>query len=136
MKKTSTKGRIWDAYVACERLCGSNRDADAWFRKAFEEASRGEKAHRATGKRYTNGSAAYKLTVADAARFFAVKWFLDRMSAPDSYAEACGLRPDVLFALGARDRVLADSGKVETWAKIHEEFRDVTSLDYSEVFAA
>lgn len=137
------KGRIWDAYVACERLCESDRDADTWLRKAFDEAGTGEKQHRAAGRRFTNGAAAYKLPVADAARFFAVKWFLDtergspgRGGQPLDFADACSLRPDALYALGARDRVVADKGKAVRWNDLRSEYADVVGLDYSEVFAA
>jgi hypothetical protein len=141
--------RIWEAYVACERLCESDRDADAWFRKAFEEARAGEQRHRAAGKRFTNGAAAYRLPVADAARFFAVKWFLDtergspgRGGQPLDFADACALRTDSLYALGARDRVLCPTQtdklppKAMAWHKLREEYADVAGLDYSEVFAA
>lgn len=136
MKKGSVKARIFSAYVACERLCDSNRDADAWFRKAFEGACKGERAHRAMGARFTNGAAAYKLSVADAARFFAVKWFLDSRVSTPSFADACSMRPDSLYALGARDRVRDDKSKAETWLRLYSEFSDVVNLDYLEVFAA
>jgi hypothetical protein len=130
------KGRIWDAYVACERLCESDRDADAWLRKAFDEACQGEKRHREAGRRFTDGLAKYKLPVADAARFFAVKWFLDSRNSTGSFADACGLRPDALYALGARDRVRANKAKYVTWLRLYSEYQDVRDLDYSEVFAA
>ena len=148
---TKIKGRIWDAYVACERLCESDRDADGWLRKAFDEACKGEKAHRAMGSRFLQqpSSRMYKLPVADAARFFAVKWFLDtergspgRGGQPLDFADACSLRPDALYALGARDRILCPNQtdklppKAMAWHKLREEFADVVGLDYSEVFAA
>jgi hypothetical protein len=136
MTMNKTQKRIWDAYVACERLCESDRDADAWFRRSFESARSEEQRHRQAGKRFTGGQAGYKLPVADAARFFAVKWFLDPMSAPGSYAEACALRADVLLALGARDRVREDKLKNATWLRLCSEYQDVRGLDYSEVFAA
>ncbi len=135
--------RVRDAYVACERLCGSDRDADAWLRKAFEEARAGEKQHREAGRRFTDGAAAYKLPVADAARFFTVKWFLDtERGAPGrggqslDFADACGLRPDALHGYGARDAILRQPSKLAAWHKLRAEYADVTSLDYSEVFAA
>jgi hypothetical protein len=137
------KGRIWDAYVACERLCESDRDAEAWLRRSFEEACKGEKMHRAMGRSFTNGQAGYKLPVADAARFFAVKWFLDtergspgRGGQPLDFADACALRPDALYALGARDRVCNFPSKRNAWTLLVNEYADVTALDYSEVFAA
>jgi hypothetical protein len=130
------KGRIWDAYVACERLCESDRDADAWLRRSFDEARKSEKQHRDAGKRFTDGLAKYKLPVADAARFFAVKWFLDSRISTPSFADACSLRPDSLYALGARDRVRSDKVKEEKWLRLYSEFSDVANLDYSEVFAA
>ncbi len=135
--------RIWAAYVACERLCESDRDADTWLRRAFEEARKGEQQHRATGKRFTRGACGYKLPVADAARFFAVKWFLDtERGGPGrggqclSFADACGLRPDVLHGYGARDAIVRQPGKLDAWRKLGEQFADVVGLDYSEVFAA
>lgn len=143
------KSRIWDAYVACERLCESDRDADAWLRRSFEEACKSERAHRATGRRFTNGVASYKLPVADAARFFAVKWFLDtergspgRGGQPLDFADACAIRTDALYALGARDRILYPNQtdklppKAMAWHKLREEYADVVGLDYSEIFAA
>lgn len=143
------KGRIWDAYVACERLCESDRDADAWLRKSFEETHAGEQRHRQAGKRFTDGLAKYKLPVADAARYFAVRWFLDtergspgRGGQPLDFADACSIRPDALYALGARDRIMQPKQtdklppKAMAWHKLREQFADVLALDYSEVFAA
>ena len=143
------KKRIWDAYVACERLCDNDRDAEAWLRRSFEEACKGEKMHRAMGRSFTNGQAGYKLPVADAARFFAVKWFLDtergspgRGGQPLDFADACAIRPDALYALGARDRILQPKQtgslppKAMAWHKLRDEYADVVALDYSEVFAA
>ena len=130
------KGRIWDAYVACEQLCDNDRDAEAWLRRSFEEACKGEKMHRAMGRSFTNGQAGYKLPVADAARFFAVKWFLDFSKDPQDYADACALRPDCLYAYGARDRVRSRTDKIGAYQELRLEYADVSALDYSEVFAA
>lgn len=143
------KGRIWDAYVACERLCESDRDASAWLRRSFDSACAAERQHRAAGKRFTNGAASYKLPVADAARYFAVRWFLDterggpgRGGQVTSFADACSIREDALYGLGARDAIMRPNDhsklppKAMAWHKLREQFADVLALDYSEVFAA
>lgn len=92
------KGRLWDAYVACEGLCDSDRDASTWLRRSFDSACEAERQHRSLGKRFTNGATGYKLSIADAARYFAVRWFLDTERSAGyrlaSFAEACSLRED------------------------------------------
>lgn len=143
------KGRIWAAYVACERLCDSDRDASEWLRRSFDSACAAEKQHRATGKRFTNGAETYKLPVADAARYFAVRWFLDtERGGPGlagrpltSFADACSIREDALYGLGARDAICGridhrSAHKLTAWQKLREEYADVLALDYSEVFVA
>ncbi len=129
------KGRIWDAYVACERLCESDRDAYAWLRRAFDEACKGEKQHREAGRRFTDGLAKYKLPVADAARFFAVKWFLQDPCGVGTAADFCGLRPDAMYGQGAASKIVRVKG-LEAWKAVCEQFAGVATLDYSEVFAA
>jgi hypothetical protein len=121
--------RIWDAYLAAERLCESSRDADAWLRRSFEAAKDGEKRHRG------HASARYKLPVADAARFFAVRWFFMTTAEhklPKDFREACQLREDCLYAFGARDALTGP--KLLEWAHVRESFLDVLALDYVKEF--
>ncbi len=127
--------RIREAFWACKHLCESSRDADAWFRRSFEAAQRGEREHRAMGARFTRGAARYKLPVADAARCFAVKWFLSAHErAPTSFADACAAREDCLYGYGARDRVCETNEA--GWLVLGHEYADVVELDYCKAFAA
>jgi hypothetical protein len=133
---TKVQKRIQEAYAACYRLCCGERDADEWLTRSLEEARKSEVGHRKMGARFTRGAASYKLPIADAARFFAVKWFLNTQAAPQSFAQACEWREDALYAFAARDRVRDSSAKAETWLRLYSEYQDVRDLDYSEVFAA
>lgn len=74
---TKTQKRIQEAYAACYRLCENDHRAAEWLTRSLDEARREEVGHRKMGARFTRGASAYKLPIADAARFFAVKWFLD-----------------------------------------------------------
>ena len=135
---TKVQRRIQEAYAACYRLCeAGTRQSTEWLEKSLDAARRGETGHRAMDARFLQKPASrmYKLPVADAARFFAVKWFLDYAKAPESYADACALREDCLYGYGARDS-LAGEELVERWALLRNEYADVIGLDYSEVFAA
>ncbi len=134
---TSIQKRIAAAYAACYRLCsqrGAGRAQD-YLEKSLDAARRGESEHRKAGARFTRSVAKYKLPVADAARFFAVKWFLDETAGPEDYTAAACLREDVLNALAARDEVRREVGYQE-WRELREEFLDVVELDYCKVFAA
>ncbi len=133
---TKIQKRIQEAYAACYRLCQSDHNASQWLTRSLEEARKGEVGHRKMGARFTRGAARYKLPVADAARFFAVKWFLDTQGPPNSYAEACSWREDALYAFAARDMVRSNPAKAETWLRLYSEFQDVRELDYAEQFAA
>lgn len=124
---TKTQKRIQEAYAACYRLCESDRWAEQWLTRALDAARRGEKHHRRSLGRY-------KLPIADAARFFAVKWFFDPQVATNSYADACGLREDCLYALGARDRVILSEPKASQYALLLHEYADVLALDYVKEF--
>ena len=124
--------RIQEAYGACYHLCENDRQAEAWLTRALDAARRGEKQHRSI-------RSGYKLPIADAARFFAVKWFLgpDREgdTRPATFADACSLREDCLYAKGARDRVILN-GKTRQWADLTEAFADVVALDYVREFTS
>jgi hypothetical protein len=146
---TKVQKRIQEAYAACYRLCEGSREATEWLERSLDAARRGEAQHRKAGARFTHGQAAYRLPIADAARYFAVKWFLDtERGGPGrggqclDFADACGLREDRLYGLGARDAIVrprqTDSlpPKATAWHKLRQDFADVLALDYSEVFAA
>lgn len=127
--------RIQEAYAACYRLCESDRDACQWLERSLDAARRGEAQHRKAGARVTHGAPSYRLPIADAARFFAVKWFLEfGVAIPTDYAAACSLREDCLYARGAKDRMVGP--KAHQWCDLAEQYADVSGLDYSEVFAA
>lgn len=132
--------RISAAYSACYQLCESNRNAEQWLTRALDAARRGEKQHRRI-------PSDYRLTVADAARYFAVRWFLDterggpgRGGQCRDFADACCMREDALYALGARDELVRPlekdklPPKAMAWHKLREEYADVLSLDYVKVF--
>ena len=135
---TKIQKRIQEAYAACYRLCKSDRHASEWLARSLDSARRGEVGHRKMGARFTRGEAAYKLPIADAARFFAVKWFLHGANgvgqAPTSFEDACGIREDALFGLGARDKVRGIIGKASDWQALCRKYADVAGLDYAEVF--
>lgn len=134
-----TQKRICEAYEACLKLCNHRYAGQAYrfLEKALDAAREGESGHRRMGSRFLEKPASrmYKLPVADAARFFAVKWFLDETAGPEGYNAAASLRTDVLYALAARDEVREHVGHVE-WRELRDAFKDVRELDYSEVFAA
>ena len=132
---TKVQKRIQEAYAACYRLCESSRDAEAWLTRALDAARRGEAQHRKAGARFTHGQDKYRLPIADAARYFAVKWFMQDPMGIGTAADFCGLREDLLFASGARDLVCREKG-LAAWKAVVERFADVATLDYSEVFAA
>ncbi len=120
---TKLRKRIREAFVACGRLCQSSRNASGWFEKAYESAVAGEKQHRRGTQR--DG---WKLPVSDTAMFFAVKWFLDTAVSKGSFAEACALRPDCLYAYGARDEIRPS--RLAEWEALHNAFADIRELDY------
>lgn len=123
---TKVQKRIQEAYGACYRLCENDRQAEAWLTRSLDAARRGEKQHR----KIPSG---YKLPIADAARFFAVKWFLDPVASRSvGFAEACQLREDALYAYGARDRI--KDSKAEQWSHLTRYFADVVRLDYVSEF--
>lgn len=134
--------RIAEAYAACYRLCEPDHQACQWLERALDAARRGETEHRRMGSRFVQKPTRdmYKLPVADAARFFVVKWFLTEANGygqpPTSYEDACSLREDTLYGYGARDRVRGIIDKVGKWQALKNEYADVAGLDYSEVFAA
>lgn len=125
------QNRIRTAYANVCHLCQSDRNAYDWIERAYREALDGERRHR------KGSPSRYKLPASDAACFFAVKWFLELdpagKSKPNSFAEACSLRSDCLYAKGARDRVIL-IGKTRQWADLTEDFADVVALDYLKEF--
>lgn len=124
------QSRVWDAYVACDDLCGHDRSASEWLERAFDAACAGEKRHRAAW----GGGIRYTWPIAAAARYFAVKWFLDLGKPPESYADACQLREDCLYAYGARDRLSGED--LRKWAGLRVEFADVLAIDYTKDIGA
>ncbi len=122
------QNRIRTAYANVCHLCQSDRSASEWIERAHREALEGERRHR---RHRTSG---YKLTASDAACYFAVKWFISENRSPASYADACALRPDCLFALGAADRILADVEKAHHWHTLHTELQWLRELDYVKEF--
>lgn len=75
------------------------------------------------------------MSALDAARYFAVKWFLaPHEKPPASYATACALRPDALYGYGARDRAF-ELGRESSWLVLGHDYADVVELDYVEHIA-
>lgn len=138
---TKTQKRIQEAYAACYRLCESDRDACQWLERSLDAARRGEKQHRRIPSNYRH-------PIADAARYFAVKWFLDTERGvaqrsggkPLDFADACSIREDALYGLGARDAIMRPNDhsklppKAMAWHKLREEYADVLALDYVKEF--
>ena len=132
---TANTKRIQKAYEACYSLC-NRYHATEFLERALDSARKGERGHRAMGNRFTRGQASYRIPVADAARYFAVKWFLDNEFQCSSFDCAVSLREDALYALGARDRVLATEGTAELMLALRDTFADVLAIDYAKDIAA
>lgn len=120
---TKVQKRIQQAYSACYRLCENDWRAEQWLSRALDAARRGEKQHRKIPSRYM-------LPIADAARYFVVKWFLTFDGECLGFADACALREDYLYARGARDRCIMTAGTRRPIAELAEQFADVVTLDY------
>ena len=123
---TKVQKRIQEAYGACYHLCENDRQAEAWLTRALDAARRGEKQHR----KIPSG---YKLPIADAARFFAVKWFLQEPCGVGTAADFCAIREDSLYAQGAAAQIVRFKG-LEAWKAVCERFSDVATLDYVREF--
>lgn len=132
---TKVQKRIQEAYGAVYRLACTH-NAAGYLERSFDRARESEREHRAMGARFTRQRAndMYRLPVADAARYFAVRWALDRdFEQPRSWCEAADVREDTMYGLAARDR-LRDSAPA-AWGELRTQFADVLAIDYSEVFA-
>ncbi len=119
------QNQIRTAYGDCLQL--SRRYQQGFgnlLEQAFEAAQQGERLHR----RYQDGK--WRVSVLDAARYFAVKWFLDQTKGPESWAAACSVRDDVRLALGARDT--CPKPELRKLRRLHA---DVLAIDYCEAMA-
>lgn len=121
MTTAQQRARIRQAYSDCLQL--SRKHQSGWvnyLEQAFEAAQQGERQHR-------RGPGVWRMSVIDAARWFAVRWFLDTQKAPKSWRDACAIRDDARFGLAARDCC----PKPEV-AKLRKTYADVLGYDYSE----
>ncbi len=117
--------QIHTAYSDCLRLSRQHQQGFGnLLEQAFEAAQQGERRHR----RHQEGR--WRMSVLDAARYFAVKWFLDTHQAPKSWAAACSVRDDVRLALGARDT--CPKPELRRLRKLHAA---VLAIDYAEQMA-
>ena len=132
---TSIQNRIGAAYSAVYALA-CRHNATEYLSRSLEAARADERGHRAMGARFTRQRASdmYRIPVADAARYFAVRWALDdSFTAPTSWCAAADVREDTMYGLAARDR-LRDSDRA-AWEGLRSEYADVLAIDYSEQIA-
>lgn len=132
---TAVQKRIQACYGDCYRLA-MRFGADGLLSQSLEAAREGERSHRRIGGRLTSGHARYRWPVADAARYFACKWFLDvaAYAPPQDWASATELRDDCRLAYAACSKVLRGIGErhAEELDKLRSDFADVLALDYAE----
>lgn len=69
----NTKTIIDNAWWTLSRLCDQHGEAQRWLADCHRVALEQERQHRAMGKRFTNGSAAYRGSADLAARYFCCK---------------------------------------------------------------
>lgn len=123
--------RIREAYSACLRLQQRYQIGfGSLLEQAVDAAEREERRHRRLG------GGRWKVSVADTARWFAVKWFLDpkAYAPPQDWAEVCSLRDDCRLAYGAMSQVLRGIGNDRAATEVDElrsACADVLAYDYS-----
>lgn len=124
--------RIREAYSACLQLQQRYQIGFGnLLSQACEAAQAQERQHRRAG------GGRWKVSVLDAARWFAVKWFLDTKAyaPPQDWAEVCALRDDCRLAFGAMSQVLRGIGDDRAATEVdelRERYADVLGYDYSE----
>jgi len=119
------QGIIREAYFDCLKLAEKHQSGwSCLLSLAFDAAKEGERRHR------KSSPGKWRISVDDAARYFAVKWFLDSTKGPENWAAACMLRDDARLALGARD--LCPKAEIRKLRKFHAA---CLALDYSEQMA-
>lgn len=117
--------QIRAAYSDCLQLSRQHQQGFGnLLEQAFEAAQQGERQHR------RSSPGRWRASVLDAARHFAVKWFLDQTKGPESWAAACSVRDDVRLALGARDT--CPKPELTKLRKLHAA---VLAIDYAEQMA-
>jgi hypothetical protein len=89
MTKKEVKDRIKAAYLIVYRIASCDRRLD----ECFTEAAKGERAHRAMGRRICG--AGYVQPVAVAAEYFAAKWISEVRRSRPIYS--AGMRQDALI---------------------------------------
>ncbi len=122
---STLQNQIRTAYSDCLQLSRQHQQGFGnLLEQAFEAAQVGERQHR----KHQGGR--WRVSVLNAAQYFAVKWFLDQTKGPESWAAACSVRDDVRLALGARDT--CPKAELRKLRKLHAA---VLAIDYAEQMA-
>lgn len=125
MNATLTRSTIHAAFAALERAADENGlEACSLFRKAFDAARDGERAHRRMGR----GLGGYRQSADTAARYFVVKWFLDPAKITDARS-AAAVRLDCLYASALRAELIGRMGA--DFADLRAKLEPVASIDYT-----
>lgn len=133
LPKTQIERLTREAWGVLYRFCESKADLDRFLSRAEDEATRGERAHRAMGARFTHGQAGYRVSVQCAARAIIIHHVFFGMGGaggnrrPRSWSEAASIRQDCALAYAIREHL-----DKATLAKLGAAAR----IDYAEDIAA
>lgn len=111
----------------------AERHAYELVHEALRVTEEQERAHRAMGKRFTNGRAGYRIGVERTARYFVMLNTFRPIEAPKSWTEFAGFRRDVALCQAIREK-LAEA-KVDVPAELQEK-AEFWTIDYAEDIAA
>lgn len=123
------KETIEAAFYALERAADENGlDACGLFRKAYDAALDGEKAHR----RMCAGLGGYRESAITAARYFVCKWFLDPAKITDARS-AAAVRLDCLYASALRAELIGRMGA--DFTDLRARLEPIAAIDYTKDIA-
>ena len=139
LPKIQIERLVTEAWRTLEAACDKAHDPskvgtpDRFLSRAEDEATRGERAPRAMGARFTHGQAGYRVSVQCAARAIIIHHVFFGMGGaggnrrPRSWSEAAAIRQDCALAYAIREHLdKATLAKLEAAARI----------DYAEDIAA
>ncbi len=120
------------AWSTLLRACQNDSRAWRFLEEAEAIATKGERAHRTMGARFTHGQAGYRLPVHYAARLVILNHFCLGLRAPCSWAEQCSYRADCTLAYAVREII----DEFDDGAAIVAACKPAGEISYSEDVAA
>lgn len=111
----------------------AERHAYELVHEALKVTEEQERAHRAMGKRFTNGQASYRISVERTARYFVMKNTFQAIEAPKTWTEYAGYRRDIALCQAIREKLAEANVDVP---KELQEGAEFWNIDYADDIAA